>query len=164
VSDIVEWDKIIMDELGSEESFSRIDAEILDRARRMYVHVYEWCSTVTEDRRALCSEFYSLWDSVIEMLVRYRLVKSLRVGKVDEQSVDGTLMNDTARVIKVFRDAVLRGLRSSDLKLLCRVKKRFAKNGLVLEPNSLTILSLRDALLLTVLEFVEPIVVPEKTL
>ena len=160
MSELVEWDRIIIDELSNDSSFSRLDAELLDKARKVYLRVYEWCSQHSQVE--ICEEFQRLWNDVVEKLARYRLLKSIRIDRVDEQSVDGVIMESARVVLKLFRDIVLRGIRSSDMKILCRVRQRFAKQSLVLEPNSLTILSLREALFLSILGFVEPLMIPEK--
>jgi len=150
--------KIVVNELLNREIID-IDPSLVSSLQDSVIKSMEWCSNPLIDqevRMESCKKFYEIVETMLILLMRYRIVKALEGS--EPRGFDKEIAKKVLELVDLFADVLLKGVKIFEGEVLCKVVKPIPLKNSIATPNYVTSIPIKDAVILSLLGFVKPIV------
>ena len=151
--------RIIVNEIMEHMKLSTIPHDEINKIFIDNIRMELWCRS--SDRRELseevCLKSKDIIRKVMDRLLRLRAIKSLEGSRCEGKSFDDVLHTLIEKAIELYLSIVMYGVRTLDMKVLCKVKKGFYYRNSTLTPGYVVLLDVAEAFRYTLAGLVEPL-------
>ncbi|HID80679.1 MAG TPA: hypothetical protein EYP48_03060 [Ignisphaera sp.] len=151
--------RIIINEIMERMKLSAIPRDEINKIFLDNIRMELWCRS--SDRKELseevCSKSKDITRKVMDRLLRLRVIKALEGSKCEDKSFDEALHALIEKAVGLYLGMVMYGVRTLDMKVLCKVRKGFYYRNSILTPGYVVLLDIVEAFQYTLAGFVEPL-------
>ncbi|HID80713.1 MAG TPA: hypothetical protein EYP48_03230 [Ignisphaera sp.] len=151
--------RIVVNEIMEHMKLSIISRDEINKIFIDSIRMELWCrsSNRKELSEEICSKSRDVIRKVMDKLLRLRAIKSLEGSGCEDKSFDDTFRTLIEKAVNLYLNIVMYGVRTLDMKVLCKVKKGFHYRNSILTPGYVVLFDIAEAFQYTLAGLVEPL-------